>query len=99
MISKSKLLEALYIKFQPLTINRINLDTCDNILKCLKLMEQSILQKIYRRNIILLHIIELFKNKLSLPLSITLVIKNNPYFRDKNKNKVKIQLKCSTYLI
>ena len=35
-IKNLKLLEALYIKFRQLTINRINFETSDNILKCLK---------------------------------------------------------------
>ena len=40
-------------------------------------IEQSILQKIHRTKLILFHVIEIFKNKVPLPLSITLVIKTN----------------------
>ena len=43
-VKKLKILEALYIKFKWLTINRINFETSDNILKCLKSTEQSIFQ-------------------------------------------------------
>ena len=35
-VKKLKILEALYIKFRQPTINRINFETSDNILKCLK---------------------------------------------------------------
>ena len=35
-VKKFKLLGALYIKFRQLTINRINFEASDNILKCLK---------------------------------------------------------------
>ena len=45
-IKKLKIVEALYMKFRQPTINRINFETSDNILKSLKSIEQSIFQKI-----------------------------------------------------
>ena len=69
---KWKILEVLYIKSrQP----RINLETSDNILKCLRyrtLFIPKFLQRMDTTNFIL---VETVKNKLPLPLTLTLVIK------------------------
>ena len=55
-------------KFRRPTINRINFETSDNILKCLKYLEQIILHGICRTNVILLQVIEIYENKLPLYL-------------------------------
>ena len=69
-VKKLKILKALYIKFRQPPINRINFESNDNILKCFKIDGTIRIAK-DQTNFILLHLIEMFKNKLPLPLSIT----------------------------
>ena len=71
-MKKLKILEALYIIFRQPTINRINFET-----RTINITKERI-------HFILLHVIEIFKDKLPLPLG----HKNKPHLRNKNKNKM-----------